>query len=131
MTGFVSIVIVMIVSTKQAGVGVANLLAVGIVIGVTTKKTGFAATYFLTMLIVEDTDGRIRIMLGSPWTTKGGVEIGLVNVKAGSTCREFYASLSIPAKLHKGKQPLFFVFESETEGQSICEFYDFLMLARP
>ena len=69
-------------------------------------------------------------MLGSPWTTKGGVEIGLVNVKAGSTCREFYASLSIPAKLHKGKQPLFFVFESETEGQSICEFYDFLMLAR-
>lgn len=52
MTGFVSIVIVMIVSTKQAGVGVANLLAVGIVIGVTTKKTGFAATYFLTMLIV-------------------------------------------------------------------------------
>ena len=82
-------------------------------------------------LKAEDTDGRIRIMLGSPWTTKGGVEIGLVNVKAGSTCREFYASLSIPAKLHKGKQPLFFVFESETEGQSICEFYDFLMLARP
>ena len=81
-------------------------------------------------LKAEDTDGRIRIMLGSPWTTKGGVEIGLVNVKAGSTCREFYASLSIPAKLHKGKQPLFFVFESETEGQSICEFYDFLMLAR-
>ena len=82
-------------------------------------------------LKAEDTDGRIRIMLGSPWTTKGGVEIGLVNVKAGSTCREFYAPLSIPAKLHKGKQPLFFVFESETEGQSICEFYDFLMLARP
>lgn len=52
-------------------------------------------------LKAEDTDGRIRIMLGSPWTTKGGVEIGLVNVKAGSTCREFYASLSIPAKLHK------------------------------
>lgn len=82
-------------------------------------------------LKAEDTDGRIRIMLGSPWTTKGGVEIGLVDVKAGSTCREFYAPLSIPAKLHKGKQPLFFVFESETEGQSICEFYDFLMLARP
>ena len=38
-------------------------------------------------LKAEDTDGRIRIMLGSPWTTKGGVEIGLVNVKAGSTCR--------------------------------------------
>ena len=53
------------------------------------------------------------------------------DVKDVSTCREFYASLSIPAKLHKGKQPLFFVFESETEGQSICEFYDFLMLARP
>lgn len=82
-------------------------------------------------LKAEDTDGRIRIMLGSPWTTKGGVEIGLVDVKAGSTCREFYAPLSIPAKLHKGKQPLFFVFESETEGQSICEFYDFLMLPRP
>ena len=78
-------------------------------------------------LKAEDTDGRIRIMLGSPWTTKGGVEIGLVDVKAGSTCREFYAPLSIPAKLHKGKQPLFFVFESETEeAQSICEFYDFL-----
>ena len=73
-------------------------------------------------LKAADTDGRIRIMLGSTWPTQGGVEIGLVDVKAGSTCREFYASLSIPAKLHKGKQPLFFVFESETEGQSICEF---------
>ena len=30
----------------------ANLISLGIVVGVTTKKTGFAATYFLTMLIV-------------------------------------------------------------------------------
>ena len=73
-------------------------------------------------LKAEDTDGRIRIMLGSPWTTKGGVEIGLVDVKAGSTCREFYAPLSIPAKLHKGKQPLFFVFESETEASPSVSF---------
>ena len=80
-------------------------------------------------LKAEDTDGCIHIMLGSPWATKGGVEIGLVDVKAGSTCREFYAPLSIPTKLHKGKQPLFFVFESETEGKSVCEFYDFRMEA--
>ena len=52
MTGFVSLVIVMVVPTKQAGVRMANLISLGIVVGVTTEKTGFAATYFLAMLIV-------------------------------------------------------------------------------
>ena len=58
------------------------------------------------------------------------LEIGLVDVKAGSTCREFYAPLSIPAKLHKGKQPLFFVFESETEGQSLSLIHIFYLSSR-
>ena len=52
MTGFAPLVVVVIVTTEQAGIRMANLISFGIIVGVATKKTGFAATYLLAMLIV-------------------------------------------------------------------------------
>lgn len=78
----------------------------------------------------DDTNGRIRIMLGSPWHSRGGQEIGVLQVNAADSATEFYTPISIPKKMMKGKQPIFFVFEADEKGKSICRLYDFMMLKR-
>ena len=52
MTGFASLVVVVIVTTEQAGIRMANLISFGIVVGVATKQTGFTAAYLFAVLIV-------------------------------------------------------------------------------
>ncbi|MCQ2113256.1 MAG: family 43 glycosylhydrolase [Bacteroidaceae bacterium] len=77
-------------------------------------------------LVPEGTEGTIRILLGSPWTSKGGKEIGRLTV-SGNAPEEMTA---MTAKIDgwqklKGKQALYFVFESSTSDKSICRLYDF------
>lgn len=76
----------------------------------------------------ELTNGSIRIMLGSPWKSRGGQEIGILQVKTTDTATEFYTPISIPKKLLKGKQSIFFVFEANEKGKSICQLYDFMIV---
>ncbi|MCF0202838.1 MAG: family 43 glycosylhydrolase [Bacteroidaceae bacterium] len=78
----------------------------------------------------EGVSGRIKVMIDSPWKSRGGVEIGSFALTAAmpQTMTELTATVNIAGQ--KGKHALYFVFESDTKGKSLCEMYDFLFLAR-
>ena len=96
------------------------------------KAKTVAAPTNITMqlrLKPEGVNGTIRLMLGSPWTSKGGVEIGTfsLNPSMPQTMTELTTAVDLKGK--KGKQALYLVFESAQKGQSICELYDFVFLS--
>ena len=70
--------------------------------------------------------GRMKIMVESPYASKGGKVIGTLNIPDMATedLVELKTEVSIPQSI-KGKQALYFLFESETKSKSICELYDF------
>ena len=77
-------------------------------------------------LIPAGINGRIDIMIDSPWESRGGVKLGsmeLTNLQAKepTTIREALPALST----YTGKHAIFFVFSSEVKGQSICTLEDF------
>lgn len=71
-------------------------------------------------------DGHIHVLMGAPTLRNGGTEIGKIAISAQDLqeLREYEIPVAKTASF-TGKQPLFFVFESETEDTSICDFYDF------
>lgn len=76
-------------------------------------------------LVPQGIDGNIIIMVGSPYESKGGKVIGTLslNGKMPQQMTEISTSVTLPKM--KGKQPLFFRFESATKDASICEIYSF------
>ena len=91
------------------------------------SHTSKARSHSLRMHIIpEGTDGLIKVLVGGPSESEGGREIACFTLSADMPCE--MTELTEDCKgLHglKGKQPLFFLFESKTEGKSLCKFYDF------
>jgi len=78
-------------------------------------------------LTPEGLDGTITIMADRPWTSQGGKVLGTIALKADMAQQptEMTAELpSLPAMT--GKHALFFKFQSETKGQSMCKLEDFV-----
>ena len=77
-------------------------------------------------LIPTGINGRIDIMIDSPWESRGGVKLGSMELtdllaKEPTTIRETLPALST----YTGKHAIFFVFSSKVKGQSICTLEDF------
>lgn len=76
-------------------------------------------------LIPQGVQGKVKVMLGSPYESRGGWEIGRFEIKKNAP--QQMTEIDVPVHdlhAHKGKQALFLLFESETKGESICELYD-------
>lgn len=79
----------------------------------------------------EGVDGTITILLGAPSEAEGAKVVG--SVQLSSQMPQKNTTISVPLsglQTLKGKQPLFFKFDSNTEGKSICELNDFMFVAR-
>lgn len=74
----------------------------------------------------EGVAGTITVMVGAPTLKQGGKPVGSIAVPADAPqeLTEFETSLA-PLASFKGKQAVYFVFKSATEGKSVCELYDF------
>ena len=74
----------------------------------------------------EGIDGKVIVLVGGPCRKRGGTRIAEFKIGAGDPQQitEYTAAVSKLAGI-SGKQPMFFVFESETKAASICEFDDF------
>lgn len=69
----------------------------------------------------------VRIMLGAPTEQEGGRQIGLYTQQA--TTPQQATEVCIPLTLPKvrGKQALYFLFDSPTKDKSLCTLYDFMI----
>ncbi|MCF0165685.1 MAG: family 43 glycosylhydrolase [Bacteroidales bacterium] len=76
-------------------------------------------------------DGKVEIIIGSPWKDRGGIVAGELLLKEDmpQAITRLRVTLSNLKGL-KGKQPVYLVFTSSTPGESLCELYDF-RLAEP
>lgn len=78
-------------------------------------------------LIPEGIKGTIRVMVGRPWTSQGGVELGRVELTETMECTSTEFRIEVPALAEmEGKQALFFCFSSPVKEQSICTLQDFV-----
>lgn len=78
-------------------------------------------------LIPEGIKGTIQVMVGRPWTSQGGVELGRVELTETMECTSTEFRIEVPALAElEGKQALFFCFSSPVKGQSICTLQDFV-----
>lgn len=89
-------------------------------------KGGRQAVLQMRML-PEGVGGTLRIMCGAPTEQEGGQLLGTYTFTA-SAPRETTEAL-IPLNLSKirGKQALFFLFDSATKDKSLCVLYDFMI----
>lgn len=78
----------------------------------------------------EGVDATIHIMLGRPWKSQGGVEIGSFKLSKNmpQEMTELETPVNIKADKNTKKQALYLIFDSKEKGKSICELYDFLFL---
>lgn len=69
-------------------------------------------------------NARVKVVVGSPYLSKGGKVIGAFEINAGDANKMVDINVPITGigKI-KGKQPLYFIFESNFEKQSIADFY--------
>ena len=78
-------------------------------------------------LIPEGIKGTIRVMVGRPWASQGGVELGRVELTETMECTSTEFRIEVPALAElEGKQALFFCFSSPVKEQSICTLQDFV-----
>jgi hypothetical protein len=78
-------------------------------------------------LLPQGVDGRIVIMADAPDKARGGIELGTIELSANMPQQ----LTQLTARLHKvrrlkGKHAIYFVFQSSTEGKSLCELHDFV-----
>lgn len=88
--------------------------------------TGIDNIELMASIKPEGIDGNITVMVGGPNEKRGGKAIGefAISKNAPQQITEMRIPINGLAGV-KGKQPLFFVFNSATKGKSICELYDF------
>ena len=81
---------------------------------------GKSGVTFHAGIIPEGVDGTVTLLLGSPYQSKGGKEIGRFSVSASMPRQATEASCAvvIPSDM-AGKQPLFLLFNSPEKGKSI------------
>lgn len=73
-------------------------------------------------ILPQGVDGTITVLAGGPALSRGGKQIAQFRLSSDmpQQLTEMKAECSGMSKI-KGKQPLFFVFESDTKAKSICE----------
>ena len=82
-------------------------------------------------LIPQGIDGCVTIMVGGPTRAKGGKVIGTLDIKADAPKVLTEMATSIDTKYFTSKkQPLFFIFSSDTKEKSICEVSDFQFISK-
>lgn len=76
-------------------------------------------------------EGTVDVMVGSPWSTAGGVKIGTLHLDKDARQEITEMRIDVPkAKDFKGKQALFFVFSSDTPDKSLCELHNLVFAGR-
>lgn len=80
----------------------------------------------LLRYLPTDCNGTLRIMLGAPTQMEGGVEIGQYALKASAAPQTTEARIPVTLPKLRGKQALYFLFDSPTRGKSLCTLYDFM-----
>ena len=90
------------------------------------NKEYWQDTEFELDYMAKGNDGVIKLMLDSPWESKGGVQIGEIQVKSSDSKNEITtAHIEIPELDDvSGKHALYFVF-SANHGNEIADLYDF------
>jgi len=77
-------------------------------------------------LLPRGVKGEIVIMVDSPWTSRGGKELGRIALDGtGNSETTLSATVSGLAAL-KGKHALYMRFESGTQDASLCDLYNFI-----
>lgn len=92
------------------------------------KYYNFSKTYGETGLELvldytpDGVPGRVDVFLDRPSEPEGGVLIGSLNVGAEGLGQPTTANIKVEnLKYYNGKHALFFVFDSKTSGQSVCQ----------
>jgi len=92
------------------------------------KYYNFSKTYGETGLELvldytpDGVPGRVDVFLDRPSEPEGGVLIGSLNVGAEGLGQPTTANIKVEnLKYYNGKHALFFVFDSKTKGQSVCQ----------
>ena len=77
-----------------------------------------------TTLVPQGVDGHVTIMADHPDPARGGIELGSFDLRADmpQEVTEVGTKLSKVRGL-KGKHAVFYVFESDTREQSLCELH--------
>lgn len=79
----------------------------------------------------EGVEGTVSVFVGGPEKKRGGVKVG--EFRLSKDAAHDITAMTIPVdgvSAFRGKQPLFFVFESAVKGASMCELYDFQFVKR-
>ena len=92
------------------------------------SKTQGRDLTLLLRLIPAGLDGRIEIMIDSPWQSRGGKLVGSIELKADmpQTSTELKVELKQMSEL-TGKHAVFFVFKSDVKEKSLCTMEEFVM----
>ena len=71
-------------------------------------------------------EGRIDVMIESPWESKGGKKIGSLNITKDmpQEAQNVQIALSDLSE-YKGKHAIYLLFSVEEPTQSLCELYEF------
>lgn len=87
---------------------------------------GMEKLQFTAELMPRGIDATVTIMAGKPTEELGGKKLGVFYITKGDpfVVQEKHAVLE-GIKDIKGKQPLFFVFQSDNKGVSVCDLYSF------
>lgn len=95
------------------------------------RTAGRKGLKFTAHIKPEGVKGTVSIFVGGKDKDHGGKCIGRIRMKptAAQEISEFKMKARGLARI-SGKQPLFFVFNSETEDVSICELYDFIFTSK-
>ena len=82
-------------------------------------------------MIPKGIDGTLTIMLGSPYKSRGGRVVGTLNISKDAPQQLAHFATPVSSLNDKaGKQALFFLFESATKEQSLCDIYDFQFVVK-
>ena len=92
-----------------------------------SKTHGRKNVKLMLNLIPEGVDGTITIMADRPWASKGGKELGKIELKAGMPQQPTELAVKLPALAElTGKHAIFFTFSSDTKEKSLCTLLDFV-----
>lgn len=78
-------------------------------------------------IIPHGIKGKLTVMVGSPYESKGGIVVGEYNFDG--SIKDDMTEVTIPVskmQSKKGKQALYFRFKSDTKNASMCDIYDFI-----
>lgn len=86
---------------------------------------------FVCHLIPQGVEGKVSLLIDSPYRSKGGKEIGsfVIDEAMPMEMAELKCRVSGLEGVN-GKHPLYLLFESDTKGKSICELYDFQFISK-